>query len=49
VQWFKMTSGAGGSGAGPNVLPKKYASPNTSPIKVSVASGPVHIPPVNIK
>jgi hypothetical protein len=49
VQWFKMVSGAGGSGAGPNVLPKKYGSPVTSPIKVSVAGGPVQIPPIDLK
>jgi hypothetical protein len=49
VQWRKLVSGAGGSAAGPNVLPSKYANPKTSPIKVSVASGPVQIPPINIK
>jgi hypothetical protein len=49
VQWFKVVGDGGGSAPGPNVLPKKYASPVTSPIKVSVASGPVQIPPIVIK
>jgi hypothetical protein len=49
VQWFKVIGDAGGSAPGPNVLPKMYASPATSPIKVSVAGGPVQIPPIVIK
>ena len=49
VQWFKLVTGAGGSGAGPNILPQKYASPKTSPIKVSVNGGPTEIPPIDIK
>ena len=49
LQWFKLVGGEGGSAPGPNVLPKKYASPATSPIKVSVGSGPVQIPAIVIK
>ena len=45
VQWFKMD----GETAGPNVIPKMYGSPKTSPIKLTVAGGPVQIPPINIK
>lgn len=49
VQWRKLVTGAGGSAAGPNVLPAKYANPKTSPIKLSVAGGPVQVPPIDIK
>lgn len=48
VQWFKFVTNDGGSGAGPNVMPKEYASPASSPVKVSV-SGPTEIPPIAIK
>lgn len=48
VQWRKMVTGAGGSAAGPNVLPEKYANPKTTPIKVSVAGAATQIPPINI-
>ena len=49
IQWRRMVNGPGGSGAGPNVLPPTYASPKTSPIKVSVGNGPVEVPPITIK
>ena len=48
VQWFKLVTDDGGSGAGPNVMPKEYASPTTSPVKVSVKGGPTEIPPIAI-
>lgn len=47
IQWYKVTKEAGGPG--PNVLPKTYSSPKTSPVKVNVESGPVQIPPIAIK
>jgi hypothetical protein len=48
VQWFKMVHGAGGAGPGPNVLPAKYARPDSSPIRVSVKEGSTEIPPIEI-
>jgi hypothetical protein len=48
VQWFKFVSGDGGSGAGPNVLPVKYASPETSPLKVTVKEGSNELPAITI-
>jgi len=45
VQWFKQV----GESAGPNVIPKQYSSPATSPVKVSVKGGPTEIPPIAIK
>jgi hypothetical protein len=45
IQWRKFVDG----GAGPNVLPKEYSSPTTSPVKVSVSGGPTQVPPIAIK
>jgi hypothetical protein len=48
VQWFKFDPKI--EGVGPNVLPKEYGSPKTSPIKVTVqANGPTVIDPISIK
>jgi hypothetical protein len=47
VQWFKLNKEMGGPG--PNVIPKKYTDPKTSPIKVTVTGpGPTAIPPITI-
>lgn len=47
IQWYKFVAAQGG--AGPNVLPKEYSSPATSPVKVSVKGGPTTIPLIAIK
>jgi hypothetical protein len=49
VHWYKVVSDGGGSGPGPNVLPKQYASAKTSPIRVSVGNSPTQVPPIIIK
>lgn len=49
IEWRKLVADAGGAAAGPNVLPRKYANPKSSPVRVSVANGPVEIPPIDIK
>jgi hypothetical protein len=47
VQWFKLNKELGGPG--PNVIPKKYTDPKTSPIKITVASpGPTAVQPITI-
>ena len=46
VQWFKIVESEGGRG--PNVLPPKYASKDSSPIKITVGSGPTAVPPIEI-
>jgi hypothetical protein len=47
VEWFKLNKEMGGPG--PNVIPKKYTDPKTSPIKVTVTGpGPTEIPPITI-
>ena len=48
VLWFKMVSGAGGTGRGPNVLPAKYADPTKTPVEVTVAEGANELPPIEI-
>jgi len=42
VQWFRL--GPDG-GAGGNVLPKRYASPTTSPLSVTIREGKNELPP----
>lgn len=50
VQWFKVVDSPGGAGRGPNVLPKQYADPDATPLKVSVAAGsPTDIEPIVIR
>ena len=48
IQWFKIVSDGGGGGRGPNVLPPKYASPQTTPIRISVKEGGTEVPPIEI-
>jgi hypothetical protein len=49
VQWFKVVASEGGGGRGPNVIPKTYSDPATSPIQVSVKEGANSLPPIEIK
>lgn len=49
VQWFKIVASEGGGGRGPNVIPKKYSDPETSPVQVSVKAGANDLPPIEIK
>ena len=46
VEWYKVSP----EGApGPNVIPKEYASPKTSPIKVTIKAGaPTTLDPIAI-
>jgi hypothetical protein len=48
IQWFKVVQTDGGSGRGPNVLPKAYADPVSSPIKLTVTNQPTQLDPINI-
>jgi len=48
VQWFRFVADEGSGGRGPNVLPAKYASAETSPIKVTVKSGTNELPPIDL-
>lgn len=46
IEWFKVDDSGG---RGPNVLPPQYASPASSPVKISVASVATEIPPINVQ
>lgn len=48
IQWFKVVKSEGGVGRGPNVLPKKYADPKTSPVLVKVADAPTDLGSITI-
>jgi hypothetical protein len=47
IEWFKFAPELGG--AGPNVIPPRYVSAKTSPVKVNVSGGPAQIEPIIIK
>ena len=47
IEWYRYQKELGG--AGPNVIPPKYVSAKTSPVKVSVVGGPAQIAPIIIK
>ena len=49
VQWFKVVSNEGGSGRGPNVLPRNYADPQATPLAITVVEGENAIPPIEIE
>jgi hypothetical protein len=49
VEWFRLVATEGGGGRGPNVLPAAYASPATSPIRVTVKSEATELPPIEIR
>lgn len=46
IEWYRFDKKLGG--VGPNVLPRKYASWKSSPIKVSISSGQNQIQPITI-
>lgn len=47
IQWYKFIPEDGGPG--PDVMPKEYSNPKTSPIKVTVgADGPTQLEPIVI-
>lgn len=49
IQWFKLiTQGDHAGSRGPNVLPKKYASTETSPIKLSIPNAATELAPIVI-
>src|SRR5690606_34763219 len=49
VEWYKPIKQAGDVVACPNVIPRKYASPKTSPVVSKVAEGTTEFPPTQIK
>jgi hypothetical protein len=50
VEWFRVIpSEEGGGGRGPNVLPVQYASPDSSPLRVTVKAEPTQLDPIEIR
>ncbi|MBX3414732.1 MAG: hypothetical protein KF708_18735 [Pirellulales bacterium] len=51
VQWFKIgkPAAAGDDPLTVDVIPKKYSSPGTSPLKVTVKSEPTQLEPIVIR
>jgi hypothetical protein len=49
VQWYKPVRQGTDLVGGPNVLPAKYASPQTSDVKVHVAAGENHLQPIQLR
>ena len=48
IEWKKLVETDGETHNGPNVLPKEYAKPATSPLRVTVQPGPTELPPIQI-
>lgn len=48
VEWYKPIKNGADVVAGPNVIPKKYASPQTSDITIRVATQPNTLPPIKL-
>jgi len=48
VEWYKLVVTPEETYSGPNVLPAVYASSTTTPITVSVQSGPTELSPIEI-
>ncbi len=48
VEWYKPIKNGQDIISGPNVIPKKYASPRTSDIKVRVAAQDNTLPPIKL-
>jgi hypothetical protein len=47
IAWFKFAPELGG--AGPNVIPPKYANAKSSPVRVSVSGDATTVDPIIIK
>lgn len=48
VRWYKLVQQGGAIQAGPNVIPRKYANPETSDIEVRIAAGQNDIPTIKL-
>lgn len=49
VEWRKLVQAGGEWKPGPNLLPQKYSSPQTSDIVVRVAEGLTELPPIALR
>ncbi len=49
VQWYKPVKQGNDLVGGPNVLPVKYASPQTSDVRITVAAGENRLKPIQLR
>ena len=50
VEWQKIVTSANGDPAkGPNLVPKQYAKPETSPVSIKIAAGTNDLPTIVLK
>jgi hypothetical protein len=49
VQWYRPVKLGGDWVGGPNILPKKYASPSTSNVRVTVVAGENRLNPIQLR
>jgi hypothetical protein len=49
VQWYRPVKQGGDWVGGPNVLPKKYASPHTSDVRITVTAGENRLQPIQLR
>ena len=49
IEYHQLIGSAGSLEPGPNVLPPKYASPDTTDLSVRVAEGPNTLPPIALR
>jgi hypothetical protein len=49
ITWYQLTKDAGEVKAGPNVLPRKFANPKTSPWEVRVAESGATLAPLTLR
>jgi hypothetical protein len=48
IEWYKLVKEGNDVKAGPNVIPRQYLSPETTPLKVTVKEGPNQLEPFKI-
>jgi hypothetical protein len=48
VQWNRLVKQGGDVVAGPNVVPREYTNPETTPLKVTVSTSPIELEPFQL-
>jgi hypothetical protein len=49
IQWYRPVRQQGELVSGPNVLPRKYSTPQTSDLTIQVAAGENRLPPIRLR
>jgi hypothetical protein len=48
VEWYRLIREGNDAKAGPNVVPARYARPETTPLKVTITEGAAQLPPLSV-